>query len=49
MYCTRMHRQRVESQFVSALALVEQAVAGQRLTAEILRKARALVERREVG
>ena len=31
------------------LALVEQAVAGQRLTAEILRKARALVERREVG
>ncbi len=39
-------RQGVESRFVSALALVEQAVIGQRLTLEILRKARALVERR---
>jgi len=39
-------RQRVESQFISALALVEQAVIGQRLTVEILRKARALVEQR---
>jgi len=39
-------RQGVESRFISALALVEQAVIGQRLTVEILRKARALVERR---
>jgi hypothetical protein len=36
----------VESQFISALALVEQAVTAQRLTLEILREARALVERR---
>jgi tetratricopeptide (TPR) repeat protein len=37
------HRQKVHPEFVSALALVEQAVLGQNLTLEVLAKARTLL------
>jgi len=38
------HRQKVQPEFVSALALVEQAVKGQRLSLEVLNKARGLLQ-----
>lgn len=37
------HRQKVQPEFVSALGLVEQAVLGQRLTLEVLTRARTLL------
>ena len=39
------HRQQVEPEIISALALVEQAVLGQRLTEQILVRARNLLDR----
>jgi tetratricopeptide (TPR) repeat protein len=39
------HRQKVEPEILSALALVEQAVLAQRLTLEVLTKARSLLDR----
>jgi tetratricopeptide (TPR) repeat protein len=43
------HRQQVEPEIISALALVEQAVLGQRLTQQVLTRARALLDRQARG